>query len=248
MFGNIERVGKIFLVGFLLGALFLIVSNLFFGLAAKTAYTFLEARIGFFPAKPLLLFLAIFLNNLVVVLFASVGGIGLVFLLIWGRKKFSLWNKLNDSKLGEFIDRFVWWVTDFFKPELEEIDEKINRDIFIVSYGLPSLVMLVNGWFLGFVFAREALTDQLAGIFNLLKWIAPHGILEIPTLLAAASVGLTLADRVWKPLHQEKFLEVKKTMREEIRKKTLLRALMVIIILLLMSAFIEVYITPKLAV
>ncbi len=247
MFENIYRTGKIFLIGFLFGALFLIISEIFFGLAAETAYAFLEARVGFFPAKPLLLFLTIFLNNLVVILIASMGAVGLVFFLMWGRRNFSWWNKLNDSRLGDLIDGFVWRITRYFKPELEKIDEKINKDIFIVIYGLPTLVMIVNGWFLGFVFAREALANKFVGVLTLLKWIAPHGILEIPILLASASVGFTLADKILKPLSKDGIQEVKKTARKEIRNKALLRALIIIITVLVMAAYIEVYITPRIA-
>ncbi len=247
MFGNIDRAGKIFLTGFLFGILFLIVSELFFGLVAESAYVFLEARMGIFPVSPLILFIAIFLNNLLVILFASLGGVGLIFLLIWGRDNFSLWKKFNDSKIGELIDRLVWWFTSFFKPELEKIDEKIKRDIFIVSYGFPSLVMGVNGWFIGFIFAREALANHLTGVLNLLKWISPHGIVEIPILIASASIGLTLADKISKPLHNEGVQEAKKTAKKEVQKKTLLKSLIILIALLVIAAFIEVYLTPKIA-
>lgn len=248
MFESIGRVGKIYVVGFLFGALFLIFSELFFGLVNKAFFIFFEVRFGIFPAEPLLMFFTIFLNNLMVILFASIGAIGLTYLLIWGRKNFSWWNKINESRFGDLIDRFVWWFTSFFKPELGKIDKRVNRDIFIVVYGIPTIVMIVNGWFLGFLFAKEGLINHISGVWNLLKWIAPHGVLEIPVLLASASIGLDIADRILKKLYNGDFQEIKKTAKNEVRKKTTVRKLIVLISLLLIAAYIEAYITPLVAV
>lgn len=247
MLREFSRAGKVFLLGALFGALIRIFSKLYFGSVARAAEGFLEAKAQVFPTNQILLFLTIFLNNTVVILLASVGPMLLVILLFWGRRNISLWGKLNKSKVGGWLDSFVWGIVEFFKPGFSKIKEKVNRDVFVVIYGLPSLVMIVNGWFIGFLFTRSFLNGQLGSVLDFLKWVAPHGVIEIPTIVASAGLGYSLGDSLIPSLYHGRVDEVKVRSRKNIERNGTLKVLFLLVVLLLISAFVEVYLTPRFA-
>ncbi|KXB06070.1 hypothetical protein AKJ53_01390 [candidate division MSBL1 archaeon SCGC-AAA382F02] len=247
MLKNIARAGKIFLFGILLGTFFCILSEAYFKSAEEATRGFLEAKVSALPSSPALLSLAIFLNNLLVVILASVGSICLILFITWGRKNISLWQKMDESRFSRVLDRYVWRFTKYIKPKFAQIKSKINRDIFIIGYGLPTLVMIVNGWFFGFLFTNEFLEQNLAGIVQFLRWIAPHGIIEIPVILASAGLGYSFIDDLLDSLYQDKTKEVRKKARLKLHSKRTAKALVILTVLLSIAALIEVFLTPQIA-
>ena len=108
-------------------------------------------------------------------------------------------------------------------------------------FGLPTLINIIyNGFMIGF---------QVKGLFFIgadLKYILitmlPHGIFEIPAMLIAAVAGfkipyeitLYLLDKKEKPITEEDI-------------KEFLKLAGISIILIIIAAFVEVYITPEIA-
>lgn len=245
MLKKIGRSGKIFLLGILLGVFSCIFMRSYLRPIAEAAQSFLEAKASALPANQALLSLVILLNNLLVVILASIGSLALILFVIWGRKNIDLWQKMDESRFSKFSDRYIWRIVKRFKPRFTQIKKKINRDIFIIAYGLPTLVIIINGWFFGFLFANEFLDQQLAGIIVFLKWVAPHGIIEIPAILASAALGYSFADSLLKPLYQEKTNEVRNKVRKTIKSKRTFKILLILIALLSIAALIEVFLTPQ---
>ncbi len=247
MYGNLSRTGKIFLLGLIFGALFCVLSSLLFSAGNLLVRGALEARMGIFPANELLLSISIFLNNLLVVLLSSIGPTGLVLLTIWGRKRFSFWRRLNDSRIGKSLDRLIWSLVNYFRPDFSKIGRRIHRDIFVIMYGLPSLVMLLNGWVIGFTFTESFLAHHLEGLIEFLKWVVPHGIVEIPVILAAAALGFSFADNILALLYREDTKKLRKRAVGEVKNRKTLKKLTILIILLIIGSIIEVFLTPRIA-
>lgn len=247
MFENFNRAGKIFLGGLIFGALFCVLSSLFFSMGNLLMRGALEARMGIFPSNRLLLNISIFLNNLTVILLSSIGPTGLVLLVIWGRKRISLWEKFNNSRIGKFLDHLVWSFVNYFRDNFSKIDKRIHKDIFVIMYGLPSLIMVINGWVIGFISIESFLTHHLGGFIEFLKWVLPHGIVEIPAIVAAAGLGFSLADNVLKLLYQEDTEKLRVNIVEEVKNRKILKRLSILIFLLLIASIIEVFLTPKIA-
>ncbi len=120
-----------------------------------------------------------------------------------------------------------------------------------VTVVLPILVVSFNGFIVGF-FARYSLIHEEMGLFFFVKGVLAHAIFELPALFIAASLGLRvgavfyslLSEALEKRLRGEgynmkrKLALVKKRMNEGIAVFVL-----VVLPLLLIAAFVEVYIT-----
>lgn len=246
MFRDFGRAAKVFLLGILFGVLFSIFSKLFFESGIAAAQAVIEARFEVMPVNRVLLTLAIFLNNLLVVAVASMGSVGIVLLFLWGRKELSLWKKLDDSRFSRILDRYIWRVVGRFKPAFNHIENDTNRDIFVLVYGLPALVMIVNGWILGFFFADAALEASLDGTITFLKLVLPHGIIEFPAIVASAAMGFSLADDLLPFIRRDNTQETKEKAVEIIGSADRLQVLLVLLGLLAIAAYFEVYLTPRL--
>lgn len=242
-----QKVSKIFLLGILLGALASVFSKLLSPGNETIVQGALEARIIALPINPVLLWTVILLNNLVVVLMSSIGPTVLILIILWGRKKVSLWQKINESKLGKLLDRTIWKFISFLRPKFSDIKKSIHKDIFIVSYGLPTFTMLINGGFLGFLFMKGFLIYQLSGLIVLLKWIAPHGVLEIPIILTSAALGFTIADNILDSLLGEETSKIREKTIAEVRNIGVFKILSILIFLIVIAAWIEAFLTPKIA-
>jgi stage II sporulation protein M len=100
---------------------------------------------------------------------------------------------------------------------------------------LPLIFLLVNGYVLGFVLHMAV---QSEGLLAAVVSIVPHGILELPAILLGTSIGLMLGVEGLKRL----FGKGKNTLSAELGRGV--RFFLVIILpLLLLSAFIEAFIT-----
>lgn len=247
MLQNIGRIGKIFLLGILLGIFFSIIMGIWFEGGSEATMGFLESKAEGLPTNPELLSLVIFLNNTLVALLASIGPMALILLITWGRENISLWQKLDESNYSRFLDKHVWSFVERFKPNFRKIEGKIDRNIFVLAYGMPALVIVINGWFFGFLFGYEFLEQQITGIFGFLKWIAPHGIIEIPAILASGALGYSLSDNLMKFLYHGETQEAREKARNQITSNRTIKILSLLILLLAFAALIEVFLTPQLA-
>lgn len=247
MFKNFLRAGKIFLIGILFGILFCIIANFSFESAAHVTRGFLETKASAFPSDAGLLSLAMFLNNSLVAVLASVGPAGLILLVLWGRRESDLWKKMDDSSLGEWLDRHVWSLSRRLKPEFRRIEGKLNRDVFVIAYGLPALVLIVNGLFFGFLLVDDYLEYGLSGVWGFLKWTAPHGIIEIPAIIGSASLGLSLADGLLGHLYRGETQRARERAKEQVRSRDTVLKLFSLLGLLALAAFVEAFLTARIA-
>ncbi|ADG13966.1 protein of unknown function DUF95 transmembrane [Methanocaldococcus infernus ME] len=109
-----------------------------------------------------------------------------------------------------------------------------------VLFGLSTFVnMLYNGYILG---VQAKIFTVTYGVYFVLITTIPHCIFEIPAMLIAAIAGfkipyeitLYLLDRKEKPITEEDI-------------KEFLKLALISIILIIIAAFVEVYITPEVA-
>lgn len=247
MLKNLGLAGKIFLIGILLGGLFSILMGLYFEAGSEITQNFLEAKAGVLPGEPVLLSLTIFLNNLLIVFLASVGPMALVLFIGWSKENISWLERFEGSKYGRVLDRKIWKLINKLKPSFERIKGEVNKDIYIIAYGLPALVLIINGWFFGFILANEFIERHMAGVFEFFKWVAPHGIIEIPAIVASAALGYSFADELSGPLRQEKTKKARRKAKTQIKSNSTVRKLFLIALLLALGAIIEVFLTPKIA-
>ncbi len=151
--------------------------------------------------------------------------------------------------LGYFFSYFFPSLVDLF---LDVVDEKLEPLIRISPFGqflfiifnntltlflaiflgvflgiFPFLILAINGFILGIFAYVFPLTFFIVGIF-------PHGIIEIPILILSCSWGFKLAKVFFRH-----------NIKEEI-KSALFFFLKFLIPLLVLAAFIEIYITAKL--
>ncbi|CAB3288795.1 conserved membrane protein of unknown function [Methanocaldococcus lauensis] len=158
-----------------------------------------------------------------------------------------------------FISGFIF-INDFSKNyKEEEINQKLNikfnfpfiltnnlKVIFLmlagsITFGLSTFINLIfNGFNVGVLIGSTFQTNEPLKL--ILALILPHGIFEIPAMLISALAGfkipyeitLYLLDKKQKPLTEEDI-------------KEFLKLALISIILIVIAAFVEVYITPKVA-
>ncbi|CAB3288789.1 conserved membrane protein of unknown function [Methanocaldococcus lauensis] len=158
-----------------------------------------------------------------------------------------------------FISGFIL-INDFSKNyKGEEINQKLNikfnfpfiltnnlKVIFLmlagsITFGLSTFINLIyNGFNVGVLIGSTFQTNEPLKL--ILALILPHGIFEIPALLISAVAGfkipyeitLYLLDKKEKPITEEDI-------------KEFLKLALISIILIIIAAFVEVYITPKVA-
>jgi len=108
-----------------------------------------------------------------------------------------------------------------------------------VLFGLaPVLFVVLNGMMVGMV---VYVVGERIGIDRVIMLLLPHGIIEIPAILLACSYGLWLGRMFFEKL-RGKDVSMNEMVGEAISKfvKT-------VVPMLLVSAFVEAYITPMLA-
>ncbi|AAL81757.1 sporulation protein [Pyrococcus furiosus DSM 3638] len=107
-----------------------------------------------------------------------------------------------------------------------------------IAFGIvPLLIMFFNGLVVGVVVVH---VSRSLPITKVLLSIVPHGIIEIPALALAGTAGILWFSEI---LHGKGSFGA----RVQIGFKKMLRILGISIVLLLIAAFIEAFITPKLA-
>ena len=110
-----------------------------------------------------------------------------------------------------------------------------------VLFGLSTFVnMLYNGFIVGF--EVKGLFFIGADLNYILMTMLPHGIFEIPAMLISAVAGFKIPYEVIQYLRDKK----EKPLTEEDIKE-FLKLAGISIILIIIAAFVEVYITPEIA-
>jgi len=117
------------------------------------------------------------------------------------------------------------------------------KSLFTAILGLafgfvPFCFVVSNGFIVGLALALKA---KETGLINALLYIIPHGLLEIPAILLASSYGLWLGVVVIRKIRKKKV-----NLKESV-KYVLINFVKIIFPILLIAAFIEVYLTPTIA-
>ncbi|AEH06446.1 stage II sporulation protein M [Methanothermococcus okinawensis] len=110
-----------------------------------------------------------------------------------------------------------------------------------ITFGFSTFINLIfNGFSLGMLISNAY--NSGVPIKLILALILPHGIFEIPAMLISAVAGFKIPYEVIQYLRDKK----EKPITEDDIKEFLKLAL-ISIILIIIAAFVEVYITPKIA-
>jgi len=104
----------------------------------------------------------------------------------------------------------------------------------------PILFIVLNGYIIGLIVYVVGLEK---GIWQTALFLLPHGILEIPGILLACSYGLWLGNRFFRATIGE---EGEISMVDSI-KEVILNYMKFVFPVLLIAAFVEVFITPIIA-
>jgi uncharacterized membrane protein SpoIIM required for sporulation len=110
-----------------------------------------------------------------------------------------------------------------------------------ITFGLSTFINLMfNGFNVGVLVGSTFLTNEPLKLIA--GFILPHGIFEIPAMLISAVAGFKIPYEIIQYLRDKK----EKPLTEEDIKE-FLKLAVISIILIIIAAFIEVYITPKIA-
>ena len=153
----------------------------------------------------------------------------------------------------EVIDTFLKEFQDMFGPLKEMTSLELFYTIFFVNTRTSFLIMMLgvflglfpfislwgNGTVLGLIYGKFMAEGGDPIVF--LMGILPHGVVEIPAILIAASQGFRIGKEIISPPNGKSRSE---SLRVNIRKG--LKLFAIIIPLLLIAAFIEVYISAYL--
>ncbi|AAB98796.1 TPA: stage II sporulation protein M [Methanocaldococcus jannaschii] len=147
-------------------------------------------------------------------------------------------SKINDKDLSNYIPNIQFNFPSILTNNLKVIFLMLAGSI---TFGLSTFINLIfNGFNVGVLIGSISLTNEPLKLITAL--ILPHGIFEISAMLISAVAGfkipykvtLYLLDKKEKPLTEEDI-------------KDFLKLSLISIILIVIAAFIEVYITPKIA-
>jgi stage II sporulation protein M len=133
------------------------------------------------------------------------------------------------------------------KSELEMVE-----NIFINNYRVCGLLMLtgafilpaiviifINGFAMGFVVKLLEIKNH--GLFFLIKGIVPHGIFELPAIFISAAIGLRIGLSYLTLDNKKRVEDVNKAIKEAV-----LINFLVVLPLLIIAAFVEVFVSAAL--
>ncbi len=96
---------------------------------------------------------------------------------------------------------------------------------------IPPLIVLVNGYVIGLVISE-------GDVLRNLVLIIPHGVIEIPAVLYSAVLGTYLGVETFRKYLMRRDVSLTKDLTYVLKK------FVVVVVLLIVAAFIEVFITP----
>ncbi|HOT84703.1 MAG TPA: stage II sporulation protein M [Methanofastidiosum sp.] len=153
----------------------------------------------------------------------------------------------------EIFDSLIQGFVDMFGPLKEMTSFELFLTIFYVNSRTSFLIMIfgvfvglfpfmslwLNGTVLGLLYGKFMAEGESPLVF--LIGILPHGIIEIPTIAIAASQGFRIGKEIISPPQGKSRSE---SLRINLKKG--IRLFAIILPLLLIAAFIEVYVSAQL--
>ncbi|KXB01654.1 hypothetical protein AKJ41_00745 [candidate division MSBL1 archaeon SCGC-AAA259O05] len=171
------------------------------------------------------LLLSIYLNNLSVLLLASLGPIAFTFLVAWSSR---LIGGSERNVCGEDEGRLH-----------HQTLQRLSATFLL--YGSPALVMIVNGGALGLFLTATGLYGGVEGIQTFVIGVAPHGAVEIPAIVLGAALGFSVADDLMDPLASGDPKEAQERAKNLILDGKTQGSVLILAALLVLAAIIEVY-------
>ena len=166
----------------------------------------------------------LFLNNTVVSLVAAFGGPALVRLTVAGETgaEGGRLTRLLRRMIGEGSSRYA--------------------EYSVVLFLLPLAVVAVNGFILGMFSVSHGLS--LKQIYVYLAYVLPHGSLELPAVIIAATIGYYHAVHLDSLLENERIAEFVQAASDTVRSKRSWSFFLVVVVMLTSAATVETYVTP----
>ena len=147
-------------------------------------------------------------------------------------------SKINDKELSNYKPKIQFNFPTILTNNLKVIFLMLAGAI---TFGLSTFINLMfNGFNVGVLVGSTFLTNEPLKLITGL--ILPHGIFEIPAMLISAVAGFKIPYEVIQYLRDRK----EKPLTEEDIKE-FLKLAGISIILIIIAAFVEVYITPEIA-
>jgi uncharacterized membrane protein SpoIIM required for sporulation len=147
-------------------------------------------------------------------------------------------SKINDKELSNYKPKIEFNFPTILTNNLKVIFLMLAGAI---TFGLSTFINLIfNGFNVGALIGSTFLTNEPLKL--IIGLILPHGIFEIPAILISAVAGFKIPYEIVLYLLDKK---EKPITNEDIRE--FLKLSLISIILIVIAAFIEVYITPKIA-
>ncbi len=229
---------RVFVIATILGLLF----GLLLLMAFKPLLEILEQALFYRITKPLELVqgplsgilgtkeaaTAVYLlgNNLLVSFVAAFGGLILVrYTLKEDEQPYS-----GGSRATNFLHKLIGEGNETYKEHS------------VLLYLLPLAVVFVNGAVLGIFSVSQGLAWKELSVY--LAYILPHGIIEIPAVILAATLGYTHALRLNAFLDAVDLQGFFQSVRQTLRSVRSWGLFSVVIVMLVSAAGVETYITP----
>jgi|Deesub1362A_J573_1020465.scaffolds.fasta_scaffold00127_46 stage II sporulation protein M len=100
----------------------------------------------------------------------------------------------------------------------------------------PIFFIVFNGYIIGMVIFVAGME---MGVYKVLLYLIPHGILEIPAILLACSYGLWVGNLFYRNVVKNQEIPIKRAIIEAV-----LKCLRIVFPVLLLAALIETFVTP----
>jgi len=152
-----------------------------------------------------------------------------------------LYPDVTDTLLNQFsvfarnvLDRQQWQILlfIFFNNSVKSLAVVLLGIVFGI---IPLLFIAANGYMVGMI---ATIIAQEEGMMSVLAGIIPHGVLELPAVIVAASLGISIGSCAWHKIRGRP-VSLKKAFISNMRFFVVW-----VLPLLLGAALIEVYLTP----
>lgn len=189
---SLRKVIVVYSIGAMLGGAYLFASTVFPSLQLGLVNLPLDLKTSFLPENPLLLSAAVFANNVQVAFLACI--VPLALAGVMGRLKKKSTGLGVPSALGEATGELRRHLPSWTGGNhLRSAKRKINRAVPLSCPAVPGLIAAENGGILGFFLAASWLFHGASGVWVFARHIIPHGVIEIPAILTACALGLSLS-------------------------------------------------------
>ena len=165
------------------------------------------------------------MNNLLVCIVAAFGGVALIHFTMKPEEEYN-----QEGRVTNFLHRLVGEGNETYKEHST------------ILFLLPLAVVFVNGAVLGLFSVSQGLSFKELSVY--LAYIIPHGVIELPAVVFASTIGYVNALRLNEFLDKGDIRSFFEAVNRTLRSRRIWGLFSLVILMLVSAAAIETYVTP----